>query len=96
VSTRSRDGGLRFGEMERDCVIAHGMSRFLKERLFEVSDPFQINVCDECGIIVSNNKKCQSCAGNNISTCDFPYASKLLHTELTALGLKVLIRPGKN
>ena len=89
---RSRDGGLRFGEMERDCMIAHGVSRFLKERLFDQSDPYQIAICDICGNFSTTQKECKGCKSDQISKVNMPYASKLLIQELNAMGLKTMIK----
>ena len=52
---RSRDGGFRIGEMERDVMIAHGMSKFCRERLYDVSDKYATHVCGKCGMIACYN-----------------------------------------
>jgi DNA-directed RNA polymerase II subunit RPB2 len=52
---RSRDGGFRVGEMERDVILAHGMSKFCRERLYDVSDKYSSYICKKCGLIASYN-----------------------------------------
>lgn len=93
---RSRDGGLRFGEMERDCMISHGVSRFLTERLFDMSDKFTIPICSSCGVIPHNDNECYSCHKRMIRRMPFPYACKLLFQELGAMGIKILMYPNEH
>ncbi|KAF5175371.1 Dna-directed rna polymerase subunit beta [Thalictrum thalictroides] len=90
---RSRDGGLRLGEMERDCLIAYGASMLLFERLMLSSDPFEVQVCRVCGLLGYYNHKlktrvCSTCKnGDNISTMKLPYACKLLFQELQSMNV---------
>lgn len=79
--------------MEKDALISLGISSFLKERLFTVSDAFQIVVCSRCGIMTSSTTNCQMCKGDRLEKVNFPYASKLMVHELMAMGLKVNIKP---
>ena len=86
---RARDGGLRFGEMERDCMISHGVASFLRERLFTMSDKYSVPLCNKCGFISNLQSECTYCDNNSIVMTNIPYACKLLFQELTAVGLKI-------
>jgi DNA-directed RNA polymerase II subunit RPB2 len=97
---RSRDGGLRIGEMEEEVHIAHGITSFLKERFMECSDNFRLFVCKTCNSIATaaspeNNiyvcKHCRNTA-THFAEIRIPYAAKLLFQELQtmAIGTKFL------
>jgi DNA-directed RNA polymerase III subunit RPC2 len=84
---RSRDGGLRLGEMERDCLIAYGASNLIMERLMHSSDGFLANVCLTCGLLQYQNW-CQYCrSGENVADIRLPYACKLLFQELQSMNV---------
>jgi DNA-directed RNA polymerase II subunit RPB2 len=88
---RAREGGLRFGEMERDCVAAHGITEFTKERFVECSDGFYCYSCKTCGLLSISNPKegiwrCNSCDNTTeFSHIQIPYASKLFLQELESM-----------
>ena len=99
---RGNDGGFRIGEMERDALISHGLSLFLKERLLDSSDIYQTFVCDICGLFAQRIKKvtnkihpqsfdlyeCKACKNKTkISKVILPYACKLFFQELLAMNI---------
>jgi len=100
---RSRDGGFRIGEMERDVMIAHGMSKFCRERLYDVSDKYSVHVCRKCGMIASYNDGnknrmsaradftihlCKTCNNTtDFAKVEIPYAFKLMHQELQTINV---------
>ena len=88
---RSRDGGLRLGEMERDCLIAYGASQLLLERLMLSSDAHGVDICGGCGLMGFQGW-CQSCQrGEGVSKVVIPYAAKLLVQELSSMGVVVRV-----
>jgi len=90
---RARGGGLRFGEMERDCLIAYGASMVLKDRLLDEADKTEIYVCEKCGLIAYYDAKQRkyTCKIDGdqakISTVVVAYAFKLLLQEMMSLNI---------
>ena len=90
---RSRDGGLRFGEMERDAMIAHGCSSFTRDRLYTASDSYYIYVCNKCGMIAAYNNQehihlCNTCNNrSDFKYVEIPYSCKLMFQELITMNV---------
>lgn len=93
LNGRSNDGGLRIGEMEKDCLLRHGIIKFSNERMMDLSDKYTMKTCNKCQgyyhitKLSDNTFICNKCKTLDISTVNIPYASKLLIQELESMGL---------
>lgn len=81
---RSKDGGLKIGEMERDALLSHGVSSFLTSRIFDRSDAFHVAVCNNCQVMSNHKDECHICKSSDLIWTRLPFASKLLFQQLTA------------
>ena len=89
---RSRDGGLRLGEMERDCLIAYGASQLLLERLMLSSDAHEVDVCGKCGLMQGWKGWCGVCkTSEGVVKMTVPYAAKLLVQELLSMNVSAKV-----
>ncbi|CAL1265847.1 unnamed protein product [Larinioides sclopetarius] len=108
VKGRKRDGGVRFGEMERDALIAHGTAGLLQDRLFMCSDASQQYVCAKCQNLLSPIVKkqeppfnvykewtCRLCGSNeDVVLIDIPYVLRYLCAELASVNINVNMEIG--
>ncbi len=97
---RSREGGLRFGEMERDTLIGHGAVATIRDRLLENSDKATFYICRDCGAFgyydyIKNTLICPVCKSTNIGEVEMPYSFKLLLEEIKALHIYPKVHIGK-
>jgi DNA-directed RNA polymerase I subunit RPA2 len=107
VKGRKRAGGIRLGEMERDSLLAHGISFTLQDRLMNCSDYSQCHVCKKCGSILStmqvpiiqNNLPsrgeriiCKYCnSGSHIDIIAIPYVFRYLCAELVSMNVRITL-----
>ena len=81
---RANNGGLRIGEMERDSILAHGISGFLRESMMERSDKYSVRIDERTGLITNKN---EDESDENIVNVDMPYSMKLLLQELQSMSI---------
>lgn len=99
IQVEKTESFLANGVVAHNCMISHGVSKFLNERLFDLSDKFQVPVCRKCGFFIHRPHECNICEhtdDDSICNVPLPYACKLLFQELMAMGMKVGMNVEKN
>ena len=106
IKGRKRAGGIRFGEMERDSLLAHGASFLLQDRLMNCSDYTRASVCGRCGSILTFSETpessdtrsrrgrtiCTLCEkGDQVETVALPYVFRYLAAELMAMNIRLTL-----
>ena len=71
-----------------NCMIGHGTTQFLNERLFECSDKYTVTICEKCGNFATSNTTCRACETDQVVDIKLPYVSKLVLQELNAMLIK--------
>lgn len=104
IKGRKRGGAIRFGEMERDGLLAHGASFLVQDRLAIASDLHVLHVCERCGSLLSPVRQkcvgvdivCKTCEADQRKACvrrvTLPYAFKYLVNELAAMNIKTVLK----
>ncbi|XP_071438039.1 DNA-directed RNA polymerase I subunit RPA2 [Pithys albifrons albifrons] len=107
VKGRNVEGGIRFGEMERDALLAHGTSFLLQDRLFNCSDGSIAYVCTSCGSITSpvleklphssvassRRYSCSVCSEvDSIEVVPVPHVFCYFVAELAAMNIKTKLK----
>lgn len=96
---RSRGGGLRVGEMERDCFIAHGAPQYQKEKMNESSDLFRLYVSRDTGAIVAANPELgvyrngleEIYENEEVVPVNMPFAASLLLNEMKTILIDTIL-----
>ncbi|AYV88179.2 DNA-dependent RNA polymerase II second largest subunit domain 6,7,3,2 beta subunit [Largemouth bass virus] len=92
VAGRSREGGIKIGEMEQWCKISHGASASLKESIYDTSDKYQVPVCKNCGTISDHFQYCRLCDDVAVELVKLPYTTKILFQELRGIGISITFK----
>jgi hypothetical protein len=79
------------GIVAHNCMIGHGVSKFLQERLFLLSDKYQVFICTKCGNFATSKTECKTCDQDQVVSVKLPYVGKLVLQELNAMMLKTKI-----